>query len=67
MTPHARRVYEAIRTTPQHNEGLHVQNIAAATGLTVNDVLKAGDELQSRSIIYSTIDDETWALLETIK
>ena len=60
----ARKVYECIANTPQTNEGLHMQDIAMRTGLEVNDVLKAGDELQGIGVIYTTMDDHTWALLE---
>lgn len=60
----ARRVYQAIKSTPQNNEGLHVQNIAATIGMNVNDVMKAGDELLSHSLIYTTVDDLTWAALD---
>lgn len=60
----AKRVYQAIKSTPQNNEGLHVQNIAATIGMNVNDVMKAGDELLSHSLIYTTVDDLTWAALD---
>lgn len=64
ISPGARRVLECLQTTPQNNEGLHVQNIAAVTRLAVPDVLKAGDELLTHSLIFTTVDDSTWALLE---
>ena len=64
MSASARRVYEVLRTCPQNNEGLHIQNIAARTGLPVNEVHKAGEELQNQSLIFQTVDDETWATLE---
>lgn len=64
VSPAARRVYQAIKSTPQNNEGLHVQNIAATIGMNVNDVMKAGDELLSHSLIYTTVDDLTWAALD---
>lgn len=60
----AKRVYETLANTPQNNEGLHVQNIAASVQMSVQDVMKAGDELLSHSMIYTTVDDNTWALLE---
>lgn len=60
----ARKVYECIANTPQTNEGLHMQVIASSTGMDVNDVLKAGDELQGIGLIYTTVDDHTWALLD---
>lgn len=60
----ARRVYQCLKEMPQSNEGLHVQNIAANTRMSVTDVMKAGDELLSHSLIFTTVDDATWALLE---
>ncbi|PNS18391.1 hypothetical protein CAC42_6208 [Sphaceloma murrayae] len=60
----ARKVFQCIEKTPQTNEGLHMQDIAVRTGMEVADVLKAGDELQSMGLIYTTVDDHTWALLD---
>ena len=60
----ARRVMQCLKTTPQHNEGLHSQQIAAATGMPYADVMKAGDELLVQSLIFTTVDDNTWAILE---
>ena len=60
----ARRVYQTLRSSPQNNEGLHVQNIAAQLGLQVSDVMKAGDELLGDGKIYTTVDDNTWAILD---
>jgi replication factor A2 len=60
----ARRVYQLLQEAPQSNEGLHVSNIATQLGMQPNDVFKAGDELLSDGVIYTTIDDETWAVLE---
>lgn len=60
----ARRVYQMLKDSPQNNEGLHVQNIAALVSMNVPDVRKAGDELLSHSMIFTTVDDDTWAVLE---
>ncbi|KAL8974124.1 MAG: hypothetical protein Q9197_001637 [Variospora fuerteventurae] len=60
----ARRVYQCLKEMPQSNEGLHVQNIAASIKMPVTDVMKAGDELLADSLIYTTVDDSTWALLD---
>ncbi|KAF6229098.1 hypothetical protein HO133_007212 [Letharia lupina] len=60
----ARRVYQTLKDSPQNNEGLHVQNVAALVGMNVADVKKAGDELLSHSMIFTTVDDDTWAVLE---
>ncbi len=64
MTPMARRVFNHLSSAPQNNEGLHAQVIAAQMGLPANDVFKAGDELLGLGVIYTTVDDETWAVLE---
>jgi replication factor A2 len=64
LSVEARRVYQMLKSTPQSNEGLHVQNLAVELRLSVPEVLKAGDELLRDSLIYTTIDDNTWALLE---
>ena len=60
----AKRVYQTLKDSPQTNEGLHVQNVAAMVGMNVADVRKAGDELLSHSMIFTTMDDDTWAVLE---
>ncbi|KAL8930957.1 MAG: hypothetical protein Q9208_000058 [Pyrenodesmia sp. 3 TL-2023] len=60
----AKRVYQCLKESPQNNEGLHVQNIAASTKIPVTEVMKAGDELLADSLIFTTVDDATWALLE---
>lgn len=64
MSASARRVYNLLRSEPQSNEGLHMQNISAKLGLPSTDVMKAGDELLSAGLIFSTMDELTWAILE---
>ncbi|KAF2739959.1 replication protein A, subunit RPA32 [Polyplosphaeria fusca] len=63
-SPTARKVYKYLSEGEQSNEGLHQQAIAAQLGIEVADVARAGDELLSGGLIYTTIDDETWAVLE---
>ncbi|TVY83606.1 Replication factor A protein [Lachnellula suecica] len=64
MTPLARKVYDLLQSAPTNNEGLHVNVIATQLGLNSNDVFKAGDELLGAGTIFTTVDDETWAVLE---
>ena len=68
MLPHlsgaAKQVYQTLKSSPKNNERLHVQNIAANAKMNVAEVRKAGDELMSHSLIFTTVDDDTWALLE---
>lgn len=66
LSPGARRVYEVLKTSPQSNEGLHMQDIASRLAMVTADVGKAGDELLNQGIIYTTVDDHTWAILEEI-
>ena len=64
ITGIARKVYELLQSEPQNNEGLHVNNIAQKLGVPSNEVFKAGDVLLGEGFIYTTVDDETWAVLE---
>ena len=64
LTTIAKKVYHFLLTTPQGGEGLHMQQIAAGLQESIAEIHKAGEELQANSLIYSTIDDHTWALLE---
>lgn len=60
----ARRVYQVLKSEPQNNEGLHVQVIAAKLRASVPEVMKGGEELSEKSMIFPTVDEQTWALLE---
>jgi replication factor A2 len=59
-----KRVYQFLREAPQSNEGLHQQEIAAKMGIDTAEVGKAGDALLEGGLIYTTVDDQTWAILE---
>ncbi|KAF2813615.1 uncharacterized protein BDZ99DRAFT_474246 [Mytilinidion resinicola] len=54
-----------LMTTPQTSEGLHQDDIAERLNLEEDDVAAAGDELLGLGVIYTTTNDETWAVLET--
>lgn len=60
----ARRIHKALMDTDQGLEGLHIQTIAMQTGLDLMEVQKGGDELQGLGLIYTTVDDNTWAILD---
>lgn len=60
----ARKVYNMLREIPQGNEGVHQQEIAARLGIDTAEVAKAGDDLLANGYIYTTVDDQTWAVLE---
>lgn len=64
MSPMAKKVYDALKNSLQSNEGMHVHQIASQLGVNPIEVFKAGDELLGEGVIYTTVDDETWAVLE---
>ena len=64
ISPVGQKVYHLLQNSPQNNEGLHVHEIARQLNISSNDVFKAGDELLGEGVIYTTVDDETWAVLE---
>ena len=65
LLPVSKRVFSFLQSAPQNNEGLNIHHISSQLGLPISDVFKAGDELLGIGLIYTTVDDETWAVLET--
>lgn len=63
VTPLARRIWQALKNA-ESNEGLHVQLLASQLSAPVNDVYKAAEELVQVGAAYTTVDDQTWAILE---
>lgn len=61
----AKRVFKYLSEAEQTNEGLHQQEIAANLGIDTAEVARAGDDLLAGGLIYTTVDDQTWAVLET--
>lgn len=45
-------------------DGVNLNTIATGTGLSTREVIAAADELLGTGLIYTTIDDETWAILD---
>jgi replication factor A2 len=64
ISPLARRLYKALKETPQSNEGLHVQMLASQLQADVNNLHKAAEELLAIGWIFTTVDENTWAMLE---
>ena len=59
-----RKVCDVLQHELQNSDGLHAKYIAQRAGVTVNDAFEAGDVLLGEGLIYTTVDDETWATLE---
>ncbi|KAF2422382.1 replication factor A2 [Tothia fuscella] len=65
LSANARKIYHCLRTTQQSNEGLHTADIAHRLQMESADLAKGGDELLETGVIYTTVDDQTWAILNT--
>lgn len=64
LSAKARKFYHWLSQADGGNEGVHINMIAQGTGLSTNDALAAAEELIGPGVIYTTIDDETFALLD---
>ncbi|KAM5459049.1 Replication factor A protein 2 [Microsporum ferrugineum] len=64
MSPTARKLYDALDKSRQTNEGMHVNVLAPILQVNVNEVYKAAEELLGLSIIYHTVDEDTWKILD---
>lgn len=60
----AKKMYNYINNSAGGNEGVHLNVVTNQTGLSVREALSASDELLGQGLIYTTVDDETWAILE---
>ncbi|KAH8680878.1 hypothetical protein BX600DRAFT_375205, partial [Xylariales sp. PMI_506] len=60
----ARKFYNWLKNAEGGNEGLHINMIAQGAGMSVNDAIAAAEELVGPGVIYTTIDDETFAILD---
>ena len=59
----AQKVYQFLSTAPMSNEGLSLHYIAQGVKMPMQEVASAAHELEGISCIYTTVDDETWAIL----
>ncbi|KAJ5083370.1 Nucleic acid-binding OB-fold [Penicillium angulare] len=64
MSPFAKDIYQLLRTEPQDDTGLHMQTIGTKLGIPNMDVARAGEELLNAGVIFSTLDESTWAILD---
>ncbi|CAG8194974.1 unnamed protein product [Penicillium olsonii] len=64
MSPVAKKIYTLLKSEPQDESGLHLQVIAAKLNLPATEVSRAGEELLGAGVVFSTLDEQTWAILE---
>ncbi|KAB5523972.1 hypothetical protein GE09DRAFT_485500 [Coniochaeta sp. 2T2.1] len=62
--PLAKKMFQYLNNTPGGNEGLHLNMISSGAGMSMRDAIAAGDELNQLGLVYTTVDDETYAILE---
>ncbi|KAL2267671.1 hypothetical protein VTJ83DRAFT_4948 [Remersonia thermophila] len=62
VSRNARAVYKYLATL--HGESAHLSVVKRNTGLSENDILAGAGELLENGMIYTTEDDETWAVLD---
>lgn len=59
----AHRLFNHMLNVPGGNEGVHLQVLSNGSGMSAREVLAAADELFQQGVIYTTVDDETWAVV----
>ncbi|KAK8127476.1 replication factor A2 [Apiospora sp. TS-2023a] len=64
VSARARQVYQWLSNTEGGNEGIHANQIAQEMKISIGEVLKCGEELTSAGVTYTTVDDETFAILD---
>lgn len=60
----AQNMFSFLYNSPGGSEGLSLAQISNGTGMTTREIINASDELLGQGAIYTTIDDETWAVLD---
>ncbi|KAJ5195717.1 hypothetical protein N7449_006196 [Penicillium cf. viridicatum] len=60
----AKKIYNLLKNEPQDESGLHMQVIASKLNMPATEVARAGEELLGAGVIFSTMDEQTWAILE---
>ncbi|PTB70679.1 replication protein A, subunit RPA32 [Trichoderma citrinoviride] len=60
----AKNMFMYLKKSSDGTDGVHLNKLTAELGLGLRDVMEAADELMGLGLIYTTIDEETWAVLE---
>ncbi|KAI1492372.1 putative replication factor-a protein [Biscogniauxia mediterranea] len=60
----AKKMYNYLNNSTENNEGTNMHIIARDTGMSIQDVMAAAEELLGHGSIYTTLDDETFAILD---
>ncbi|KAI8629585.1 replication protein A, subunit RPA32 [Xylariaceae sp. FL1651] len=60
----AKKMYNCLNQANGISEGVNMHVIAREANMTIQDVMAAAEELLGYGSIYTTLDDETFAILE---
>ncbi|KAJ2965253.1 hypothetical protein NUW58_g10923 [Xylaria curta] len=60
----AQKVYNYIQRSGNPTDGIHLQVISREAPMPIQDAMAGAEELLSHGTIYTTVDDETYAILE---
>ncbi|RYP58705.1 hypothetical protein DL769_008836 [Monosporascus sp. CRB-8-3] len=63
LSAKARKVYNFLQNSESGNEGVNIHVIAQSTGMTVPEAMNVAEELIQPGLIYTTVDDDTFAIL----
>ncbi|KAH7030808.1 replication protein A 32 kDa subunit [Microdochium trichocladiopsis] len=63
MSANARKMFQWLQNAEGGNEGVNLHMIAQGARMSVPDVMAASEELIGPGLIYTTVDDETFAIL----
>ncbi|OQE27656.1 hypothetical protein PENSTE_c004G00687 [Penicillium steckii] len=64
VSPLARKIYNLLKSETQDDAGMEMQHIASRISLPTMDVARAGEELLNAGIIFTTMNEHTWAILD---
>ena len=60
----AHTIVKFLSNTADRTDGMHIQMISEGTGLSIQELQAASDSLLSNGLVYTTRDDETWAVVD---
>lgn len=64
LSASAKRVWTCLRDAPDPSMGMHMQDMSTMLNMRMEDVQEAAGELVTDSIIFTTVDDNTFALMD---
>jgi replication factor A2 len=64
VSPLAQQVFIVLWVSEQTNEGLGVRFLSSTTGGSEQEVVEAVRELLELQLVFSTVDEYTWAVVE---